>query len=207
MIQIENLSKQFGTKTLFQDFNLTINAGEIVAIIGKSGSGKSTLLNIMGAIEPYDQGQVCIDDIDLDDLKGQRLRNYLKNTVTFIFQNYAIMYDKTVMDNILLLKDQQADQDQAMDALKRVGLEGFENRRVDELSGGEQQRVALARALMRDTKVILADEPTGNLDEENEALVYKMLNDFSQEGKTVIVATHDLEHLDQFDRVIDLSAQ
>ncbi|HEY4537267.1 MAG TPA: ABC transporter ATP-binding protein [Erysipelothrix sp.] len=205
MIQIENLSKQFGTKTLFQDFNLTINAGEMVAIIGKSGSGKSTLLNIMGAIEPYDQGKVCIDDIDLGDLKGKHLRNYLKNTVTFIFQNYAMMYDKTVIDNILLLKDQQADIDKALEALKIVDLEGFENRPVDELSGGEQQRVALARALVRDTKVILADEPTGNLDEENEALVYKILKAFSKEGKTVIVATHDLKYLDQFDRVIDLT--
>ena len=205
MIQIENLSKQFGTKTLFQDFNLTINAGEMVAIIGKSGSGKSTLLNIMGAIEPYDRGKVCIDDIDLGDLKGKHLRNYLKNTVTFIFQNYAMMYDKTVIDNILLLKDQQADIDKASEALKIVDLEGFENRPVDELSGGEQQRVALARALVRDTKVILADEPTGNLDEENEALVYKILKAFSKEGKTVIVATHDLKYLDQFDRVIDLS--
>lgn len=205
MIQIENLSKQFGTKTLFQDFNLTINEGEMVAIIGKSGSGKSTLLNIMGAIEPYDQGKVCIDDIDLGELKGKHLRNYLKNTVTFIFQNYAMMYDKTVIDNILLLKDQQADIDKASEALKIVDLEGFENRPVDELSGGEQQRVALARALVRDTKVILADEPTGNLDEENEALVYKILKAFSKEGKTVIVATHDLKYLDQFDRVIDLS--
>src|SRR5690554_4695557 len=177
MIQIKNLTKTFGEYILFKDFDLNIESGEMVAIVGESGSGKSTLLNIIGSIEPYDEGEVIVNELKVHNLKGRAQRNYLKDTVSFIFQNYALMNDKSVSENISF--HNKLNNNNINHILEKVGIENLENRLVTTLSGGEQQRVALARVIHKTSKIVLADEPTGNLDEENAQQVYKILKEFS----------------------------
>lgn len=205
MIKINNLHKNFGDLVLFNRYNLHIKENELVAIVGESGSGKSTLLNIIGSLENYQEGDVIVDDILLNKLSRRNQLKYLRNQISFVFQNYALMEDKNVIDNILLgLKKDEMNISRVKDVLENVGLKGFENRVVITLSGGEQQRVALARAMIKKSKVILADEPTGNLDESNSKEVLKILMKIKEEGKTIVVVTHDTSILKYFDRVISL---
>lgn len=202
MIKIEGLMKKFGEQEIFENFDFEVKEGEMVAITGASGSGKSTLLNIIGSLESFDGGNVFVDKTNVKKLKGSAQRNYLHKTVTFIFQNYALMNDKTVSENIKLIKTKQPSD--LKPVLKKVGLENYENKLIFTLSGGEQQRVALARAIHKESKIILADEPTGNLDEGNAQQVIEYLKEFSEQGRTIIVVTHDTANLHYFDRVIKL---
>lgn len=202
MIKIDRLNKKFGDHIIFDNFNLTIEEKEMVAIVGESGSGKSTLLNIIGSLESYNSGDVVIDGIHLNTLTKRKQLLYLRDTISFVFQNYALMNDKKVYENINI--GNIVDKEDVNNVLQLVGLENFAQRDTVTLSGGEQQRVALARALIKTSKVILADEPTGNLDEDNSSEVIKILLKFKEEGKTVVVVTHDESILKYFDRVIKL---
>lgn len=204
MIEIKNLNKSFFQRQLFKDLNISIGDGEMVAIVGVSGVGKSTLLNIIGSLEKFDSGSVTVGNTDLSKMSRKNQLLFLRNEVSFLFQNYALMDNKTVIENIILNNKAKNTDELAKSALEQLNLNGFENRIVSSLSGGEQQRVALARVMVKPSKVVLADEPTGNLDKENSKIVWDTLKHLNKSGKTVVVVTHDLSSLTNFDKVVYL---
>lgn len=202
MIEIKNLSKSFGDKVLFNEFNLTINKGEFVIFSGRSGCGKTTLLNMIGSLEKIDSGTIYVDGIDISKRKNQQ--QYFSNKVGFLFQNFALIEDKTVFENLKLIKKSNQSGTTIEEALERVQLADKKNSKVYTLSGGEQQRIALARLMIKKCDLILADEPTGSLDKENANEVMTILEDLNKEGKTVIVVTHDDDIKNRCERVIQL---
>ncbi|MFB0917538.1 MAG: ABC transporter ATP-binding protein [Clostridiaceae bacterium] len=204
MIEIKNLNKSFFQRQLFKDLNISIGDGEMVAIVGVSGVGKSTLLNIIGSLEKFDSGSVTVGNTDLSKMSRKNQLLFLRNEVSFLFQNYALMDNKTVIENIILNNKAKNTDELAKSALEQLKLNGFENRIVSSLSGGEQQRVALARVMVKPSKVVLADEPTGNLDKDNSKIVWDTLKHLNKSGKTVVVVTHDLSSLSNFDKVVYL---
>lgn len=205
MINIENLSKTYGQNNLFNDFSLSVKEGEMVAIVGISGSGKSTLLNIIGSLEPFDSGRVKVNGKDVKNMNHKNKLRFLKEDISFLFQNYALMEDKSVYENVTMKqKKDEANRKMVEDALEDVNLPVFEDKIINTLSGGEQQRVALARLIVKPSKLILADEPTGNLDQTNANKVWDILHNLKVIGKTVVVVTHDTHALHHFDKVIDI---
>lgn len=203
MIKINNLSKSYGKNTIFNDYDLKIEKGQMVAIVGVSGKGKSTLLNIIGSLEPFESGSVEVNERNIKKMKHKEQLRFLRDDVSFLFQNYALMENHTVYDNITM--GQKINKKNLLEkVLNEVGLSGFENRIISTLSGGEQQRVALARIMLKPSKLILADEPTGNLDQTNSSKVWDILLQLKRMNKTVLVVTHEKESLHHFDRVINL---
>ena len=203
MITINNLSKSYGKNTIFSDYDLKIEKGQMVAIVGVSGKGKSTLLNIIGSLEPFESGSVEVNERNIKKMKHKEQLRFLRDDVSFLFQNYALMENHTVYDNITM--GQKINKKNLLEkVLNEVGLSGFENRIISTLSGGEQQRVALARIMLKPSKLILADEPTGNLDKTNSSKVWDILLQLKRMNKTVLVVTHEKESLHHFDRVINL---
>ncbi|MEF7659341.1 ABC transporter ATP-binding protein [Bacillus thuringiensis] len=197
MIQLANVAKGFGENNFsaLKDINLTIEKGEMIAIMGPSGSGKSTLLNIIGLIDSPSAGKYFLDGMDTSTLKSN-YHKYRNMEVGFVFQNFSLLDDYTVVENVMLpLVYRRISHKKRMkiskEMLKMVGLEGHINKYPYELSGGEQQRTAIARALAQDTKIILADEPTGALDQENGKKIMSILKEINKQGKTVLVVTHD----------------
>ncbi|MBJ7961539.1 ABC transporter ATP-binding protein [Bacillus cereus group sp. N28] len=206
-IKLENINKKYGNQFIFQDFNLNVYKNEFIGIIGKSGAGKSTLLNVMGLLDEPDQGKVIIQG---DDNAYKNKKIFFRNKLGYIFQNYALMDNETVASNLeVALKFQKLTKKEKKDlmenALKQVNLSCSLKSKVYTLSGGEQQRLAIARILLKKCDIILADEPTGSLDKENRNQVIKLLKKLNNEGKTIIVVTHDLDLQDLFSRVIDLT--
>lgn len=202
MIQISNLSKAFGDHVLFDSFSITVDSGEFVILSGASGSGKTTLLNIIGALEKFDSGSVMIDGIDINNPKTHR--QYFSDKVGFLFQNFVLIEDKTVRQNLAMIRKSNASGVSIEDALFRVGLADKIDSKVYTLSGGEQQRVALARLMIKKCDLILADEPTGSLDKKNAERVLQILSDLNKLGKTIILVTHDEEIKNRGWRVVDL---
>lgn len=207
MVKIENMFKSFNEKTIFQDFNLEINKGEFVGIIGKSGQGKTTLLNIIGTLEKVDSGIVKIMGKDIHSPKVKRL--LLKNNLGFIFQNYALIDNISVNENLeIALKHKKMNKAQKQNAislaLNEVGLKDYGNKIIYTLSGGEQQRVAIARLLLKDPSLILADEPTGSLDSENRDIIVELFQKLHKQGKTIVMVTHDQSLTQFFSRTIQL---
>lgn len=197
MIQLANVAKGFGKNNFsaLKDINLTIEKGEMIAIMGPSGSGKSTLLNIIGLIDSPSAGKYFLDGMDTSTLKSN-YHKYRNMEVGFVFQNFSLLDDYTVVENVMLpLVYRRISHKKRMkiskEMLKMVGLERHINKYPYELSGGEQQRTAIARALAQDTKIILADEPTGALDQENGKKIMSILKEINKQGKTVLVVTHD----------------
>ncbi|NMH68057.1 putative bacteriocin export ABC transporter [Bacillus sp. RO3] len=207
MIKIECMNKSFQRKTLFKDFNLEVESGEFIGIMGKSGQGKTTLLNMMGTLEKPDAGTIEIMGHRLDHKKTQRF--LLRHHIGFIFQNYALIDNATVNENVeIALKHKKMTKRQKREAmtnaLTEVGLKDYEKEKIHTLSGGEQQRVAMARLLLKDPDIILADEPTGSLDVENRDMIVSLFQQLHKRGKTIIMVTHD-ENLSQvFSRTIQL---
>lgn len=200
LIRIENLSKvyndgQTGVNAL-SGLNLTIEERDFVAIMGTSGSGKSTLLTMLGGLNKPSEGSIVIDDIELYSLDKRGLADYRREYVGFVFQSFQLIPYLTARENILLplvnstlsLREKNG---KVLEILERVGLEGKESRLAEQLSGGEQQRVSIARALINDPLLILADEPTGNLDTKTGSEIIGLFKDLNNEGKTVIIVTHD----------------
>lgn len=202
MIEIKQLCKSYDEKTIFNDFNLLINDGEFVAIKGPSGCGKTTLLNLIGGLEKPDAGTILVNGKNINHPKEKR--NYYLNLVSFLFQNFALMENKTVIDNIELVNKKQRTETTPLEALKIVGLEDKEKVKVYKLSGGEQQRVALARLLIKKSSIILADEPTGSLDNKNAIMVMDLLKELNNYGKTIIVVTHSDMVAKYAERIIQL---
>ncbi len=196
IINIKNLNKAYGKHQLFQNFNLTIQSGEFVLLKGKSGCGKSTLLNMIGLLEKMDQGEYTLFDQKNIQPNTKESKLLLRNKISFIFQNFALMDDDTVENNLLIALEytslsKQEKQTKIDEVLKQVQLEGMSEQKIYTLSGGQQQRVALARCLLKPSELVLADEPTAALDQENKQIVLDLLCTLQKLGKTVIVASHD----------------
>ena len=209
MIKIKNLNKSFGEKQVFTNFNCNIKDGFITAIIGKSGSGKSTLLNMIGLLDLDYQGEILYDDVNIKKLKDNKQVEFIRNNINYLFQNYALIDNETVEQNLLLAlayeKINKAEKiTKINEVLTKVDLTNFNNKKIYTLSGGEQQRIALARTILKKGNIILADEPTGNLDEINKEIVLKILKELKSLGKTIIIVTHDLSIAHECDEVIEL---
>lgn len=213
VIEAKNLTKKFGNKILFTDLNLKINERDSIVITGDSGSGKSTLLNILSLIEETDEGMVIWNGNEIEKINGTKVNKIIREEIGYVFQNYALIDNKTVYENVEIgtkynesinFKNKKQ---YVYDAIERVGLTGLENRKVYSLSGGEQQRVALARIIVKPCDVIFADEPTGNLDDENANKILDILFNLNEEGKTVIVVTHDQSIVSKFNKHIHLTEQ
>ena len=214
MIKIENLVKKydngFTENVIFNGFDVAIEDGEFVAIHGRSGCGKSTLLNIIGLIDSMSEGTYMLDGKDISKLTPSEYAVIRNRDIGFIFQAFHLLQDESVIYNVSLpvkyaKVDKASRKERAEALLKLVGLEGKENNKALQLSGGEMQRVAVARALANNPKYILADEPTGNLDIENSDKIMDLLKTINEKnGSTIIMVTHDEELLKYADRVINL---
>lgn len=194
MIKATHLKKKFKEKTIFDDFSLTVKSGEFLSITGESGRGKTTLINLLSLLEKPDSGDIEYDGIKNPNVKQTMLLR--RNEFGYLFQNYSLINNETVEKNILLAiayKKINNKKSMIQEILAKVGLSGYEKKRVYTLSGGQQQRVALARVIARDCKYIFADEPTGNLDIKNRDAIFQLLLDMNKAGKTIIMVTHDLE--------------
>ncbi|WP_301711020.1 ABC transporter ATP-binding protein [Oenococcus sicerae] len=209
MIEMRHLQKSFGKKTVFHNFDLMIQAGELLAITGPSGSGKSTLLNILGLIENFDAGEYLFFGEKNIKANSRLAQIMIRDKINYLFQNFALIETETAEDNLMLaLKYYKASKAQKKaliaSTLDKVGLSGYSRGKIFELSGGEQQRVAIARALIKPGDLVLADEPTGSLDHENRDEVLSLLTAMHKQGKTVIIVTHDPDVAKQTDRVIEI---
>lgn len=202
MIIGENITKSFGNKILFKDFNFHIEGGEFVCFSGESGAGKTTLLNIIGLLEPIDSGKLLINGREHKTNKDKR--KFYAEEVGFLFQNFALLENKTVEQNLKIVKAKGDLSYRIDESLKIVGLTDKMNNKVYTLSGGEQQRIALARLILKPCNIILADEPTGSLDKRNAELVIGLLKKINSMGKTVIIVSHDEYVKNSADRIIEL---
>lgn len=213
MIKLQNISKVYksinGKTDALTDVCLTIREGEFVCIMGKSGSGKTTLLNIIGCMDKANSGEYRLDDIDVVRLNANKFDKLRREKISFIFQKYELMGKYTVYENIELpmnakrISGKQKKQ-QITDIMKRLGIYELRNKFPKQLSGGEQQRVAIARAYVSDNKYILADEPTGALDNKNTQEIMHIFEELRQEGKTIVLVTHDEEIAARGNRIIRL---
>ncbi len=213
MLEVRNLNKIYKTKKgvrhhALKDVSLKFEETGMVFILGKSGSGKSTLLNLLGGLDSYDSGEIIVKGKSSKDFKGRDFDSYRNTYLGFIFQEFYIMEDFTVEQNIglaLKLQHRKADKETIDDILRKVDLEGYGQRKPNELSGGQKQRVAIARALVKNPQVIMADEPTGQLDSATGKQVFQTLKKLSKE-KLVLVVSHDRESAEEYgDRIIELS--
>jgi putative ABC transport system ATP-binding protein len=205
MISLKNIKKGFNGRIVLNDFSLEISDGTFTSIVGKSGSGKTTLLNIMGLIEKPDGGTVSIDGKIYLSEKDKLM--FYRYDIGFLFQNFALIDEETVEKNLkiaLAYKKNIAYKSVISDVLTHVGLTGMEKKKVYQLSGGEQQRVALARILIKDTKYIFADEPTGNLDSQNRDIVLDTLQALNENGKTIVLVTHDTDLAKTATKIVEL---
>ncbi len=180
------------------EVNLTIDRGEFVAVVGKSGSGKSTLLNLIAGLDTPTSGEVIVENNSLASMSRRQLSQYRAQRVGMIFQSFNLLSYRPALQNVemaLYFNNHTRSQrrDRAREVLARLGLADRESHRPADLSGGEQQRVAIARAIVKKPQILLADEPTGNLDEENSQLIADLLSELNQEGLTVLMVTHDQE--------------
>ncbi len=194
IVKLENISKSYYHHNVFHDFNLEIDEGEFVIISGKSGSGKSTLCNIIGLLDKPDQGKVFIKDQEID-YKDSKIAKLLSKNISYLFQNFALIDNKTVGYNLELVypskKERKNNRKLIEEKLSEVGIEETYDKYIYECSGGQQQRVAIARLLLKQGDIIICDEPTGSLDEENKMMVMNLICDMHKRGKTIIMVTHD----------------
>ena len=206
-VVVDSLVKQYGTLHALDGLSMTVNAGEWIAIMGPSGSGKTTLINILGGLDVPTSGRVAVEEVEVSRLSESELDRYRAEKVGFVFQQFHLVPYLTALENVMLAQyfHSVTDERQAAEALRRVGLGDRLTHLPSQLSGGEQQRVALARALINEPKLILADEPTGNLDEANEQVVINLFRDLHRAGHTILIVTHDAQIARQADRRIELA--
>ena len=216
MLVVKDVTKQFkqgdDTVVALNKLSFTVNDGEFVSIVGKSGAGKSTLLGVLGALDTPTSGSIEIGDTDIAKLSDHKLISYRNTSIGFVFQNYNLIPNLSAVENVMLPMEfahvpPKERRERAVQLLEEVGIvDGREERKPGKLSGGEQQRVSIARALANKPKLILADEPTGNLDSENGKMIFDLLHKLSRsENTTVVVVTHDLDIAGKTDRTFTLS--
>lgn len=214
ILELKNINKIYGndikTQVLY-DINLSFEEGSFNSIIGQSGSGKSTLLNIIGTLDKPTSGEISMNGTDVKKMSNNQLSTLRNNTIGFVFQFHYLLPEFTALENVLMpfeIKNGKITKDiikKAEEYLKLVGLENVKNNMATNMSGGQQQRTAIARALINNPKLILADEPTGNLDSDSTEKIYDLLRNINQEfGTTFIIITHDRRIAEKTDRIIEI---
>jgi putative ABC transport system ATP-binding protein len=206
-VAIESLTKTYGSLRALDGLSLTVHAGEWVALMGPSGSGKTTLINILGGLDKVTSGRVVVDGVDLAELSESQLVRYRAQKIGFVFQQFHLVPYLSALENVMLAQyfHSLTDEQQAAEALRGVGMGDRLEHLPSQLSGGEQQRVAIARALINQPRLILADEPTGNLDEANENIVIGIFRELHKAGHTIVMVTHDPDIARQADRRVELA--
>jgi len=214
LISLEGVSKQFTSKAatleILKETNFQIYRGETIAVVGPSGIGKSTLLNIIGTLDKPETGRLLYRGQDLLSLNDERLARFRNVQIGFVFQFHYLLQGFTAIENVIIpgliaRMDKKFIEKQAAKLLERVGLDSQRTQRVEDLSGGEQQRVAIARALIMEPALLLADEPTGNLDQKNSDSVHSLLSDLNKElNMTVIVVTHNNNFAKMMEKTVTL---
>ena len=206
LLEIKNVSKIYGPLKALNNVNLTVENGEWLAIMGPSGSGKSTMMNIIGCMDKPSLGEVILDGVDIAKESGKKLTEIRRDKIGLIFQQFHLVNYLTAVENVMVSQyyHSMPDEKEALEALERVGLKDRAKHLPSQLSGGEQQRVCIARALINHPEIILADEPTGNLDEANENIVIDIFKQLHRQGTTLIVVTHDPEVAEVAQRTVVL---
>ncbi len=213
MIQLKHVSRSYPAKAesgggirALDDFSLSVAAGEWIAIMGPSGSGKSTLVNLIGCLDRPTSGEIWLDSENVANISAGNLNRVRAEKIGFIFQQFHLIPYLTAVENVMLAQylHSMTDEQEALGALERVGLKSRAHHVPSQLSGGEQQRVCIARALINDPKIVLADEPTGNLDAVNEEIVLRILRELHRSGRTIVMVTHDPVVARLADRRIEL---
>ena len=207
LVQVEGLTKVYGKVRALDGVSFDVEAGEWIAMMGPSGSGKTTLINILGGLDTPTSGSAVVDGVDVARFDEAGLTRYRAEKVGFVFQQFHLVPYLTAIENVMLAQyfHSTTDENEARLALERVGLGDRLTHVPAQLSGGEQQRVAVARSLINHPKLLLADEPTGNLDEANEQIVINLLRELHAEGHTILMVTHDASIGRLADRRIELA--
>lgn len=206
LIKLENITKSYKGKLIFNNLNLEVQKGEFLGIKGESGAGKSTLLNIMGLLEEC-EGKVIIEGKEVSSQDTKEIRKLLKGKIGYLFQNYALIDDLIVYENLKIVLEgisKKKGRELILQELNKLGLGDVLDKKVFQLSGGEQQRVAIARLILHKSEIILADEPTGSLDKKNAKMIMNLLKEFHNQGKTIIMVSHDESAISYCSRVIEL---
>lgn len=212
MLEIKNVSKTYGEGSAqvvaLNNIHIHVDDGEFVAITGPSGSGKSTLLNIIGGLDSISNGEVLLDGIRIDNLNENALVDIRRRKIAYVFQQYHLIPSLTALENVLLpltfYGSGKEDENRAIEILRRVGLEKRSKHKPSQLSGGEQQRVAIARALINNCQFVLADEPTGNLDQNTGTEILNLFQEVNKYGHTIIMVTHSSDIVSHANRIIAL---
>lgn len=215
MIKLDNIVKIYNPKKAnefeaLHNVSCEIADGEMVAIIGKSGAGKSTLLHILACIDNYQEGQYTIDGTLVKNLSEKQYAKIRNEKIGMVMQDFALVEDFTALENVLIplnfsKKKIKNKNEKALEALKSVGIEELAKKPCNKLSGGQKQRVAIARAIVNEPSMILADEPTGALDTKTSAEIMELFKSLNEQGRTVIIVTHDMKIASQCGRVIEIS--
>ena len=206
ILTLSGISKIYGDLKALDNINLNVEEGEWLSIMGPSGSGKTTLMNIIGCMDKPSLGKIDLAGQDISKLSSKELTVVRRDTIGLVFQQFHLVNYLTALENVMMAQyyHSMPDEEEAMEALASVGLKERAKHLPNQLSGGEQQRVCIARALINHPKLLLADEPTGNLDEKNERLVMEIFEKLHNTGSTIIVVTHDPEVADQAERMVVL---
>ncbi|WP_215492282.1 ABC transporter ATP-binding protein [Fenollaria sporofastidiosus] len=206
ILELKDISKIYGDLKALDKVNLNVEKGEWVSIMGPSGSGKTTMMNIIGCMDKPSIGEVLLEGIDISKLNQKELTEIRRDKIGLIFQQFHLVNYLTALENVMMAQyyHSMVDKEEALQALESVGLKDRHNHLPNQLSGGEQQRVCIARALINHPSLILADEPTGNLDEKNEMLVLDILERLHNNGSTIVVVTHDQEVGVEAERIVFL---
>lgn len=204
ILEVNGVTKSYKNLQVLKQIDLTVETGEWVAIMGPSGSGKSTLLNMIGCMDTPTEGSVKINGIEMASLGKKQLTELRRDTIGLVFQQFHLIPHLTALENVMLAQYYHSvhDELEAKAVLDRVGLKERIHHLPGQLSGGEQQRVCIARALINYPSLILADEPTGNLDEENEKIIMRLFRELHRDGHTIIMVTHDKEVADNAQKII-----
>lgn len=209
MIELRNINKGFDDRIVLENLNYNFYEGNSYALIGSSGAGKTTLLNIIGKLEEADSGDIIVNDINLNNIKE---KDYFKNYLSYLFQNFGLIENKSIQENLMLAfvgeKIGKLEKQQKMnEALKRVHLDVNLNRKIYTLSGGEAQRVALAKTILKDSPIILADEPTASVDQKNSEEIIELILSLKKENKIIIIATHSPDIYNQVDHILEIKGE